>query len=140
MNLQHDVSLQACNTLAVPARARYFVAVHSEDELFEAVQFSAEKGLARLILGGGSNIVLSSDFDGIVIHLCMKGIESQSSAGSITVNVAAGENWDELVQYSLAQGWYGLENLSAIPGNVGAAPIQNIGAYGVELSSVLLSV
>lgn len=141
MNLQHNVPLQDYNTLAVPALARYFVAVHSESELQEAVRFSQEKALARLVLGGGSNIVLASDFDGLVIYLCMKGITLASSgAERIKVGVAAGENWDALVQYSLSQGWYGLENLSAIPGNVGAAPIQNIGAYGVEISSVLGSV
>ena len=141
MNIQQHVSLQAYNTLAVPAQARYFVAVHSESELLEAIHFSEEKSLPRLILGGGSNIVLSSDFDGLVIHLGMKGIASESSgSGWVTVNVSAGENWDELVQYSLDRGWYGLENLSAIPGNVGAAPIQNIGAYGVEVSTVLSSV
>ncbi len=141
MNILQDVSLQAYNTLAAPARARYFVAVSTDAELREAIQFSEDKALARLILGGGSNIVLSSDYNGIVIHLCMKGIESSEvSPDSIQVSVAAGENWDELVQYCLAQHWYGLENLSAIPGNVGAAPIQNIGAYGVEISSVLHSV
>ena len=140
MNLQENVSLQACNTLAVPAYARYFVAVHSEQELAEAVRFSVEKRLARLILGGGSNIVLSSNFDGLVIHLRMTGVEVESLQDRFNVTVSAGENWDELVQYSLTQGWYGLENLSAIPGNVGAAPIQNIGAYGVELSSVLVGV
>ncbi|MFT5605337.1 MAG: UDP-N-acetylmuramate dehydrogenase [Paracoccaceae bacterium] len=141
MNVQQSISLQAYNTLAVPAVARYFVEVHSDAQLREAITFSEDKALARLILGGGSNIVLSSDFDGLVIHLCMQGIESlEVSPGLVQVSVAAGENWDELVRHSLAQGWYGLENLSAIPGNVGAAPIQNIGAYGVEVSSVLDSV
>lgn len=141
MKLERDVSLQQYNTLTVPALARYFVAVHNDNELQEAIRFSEDQALPRLILGGGSNIVLSSDFDGLVIHLCMRGIElGSTSSGRIKIRVAAGENWDQWVQYSLEQGWYGLENLSAIPGNVGAAPIQNIGAYGVEISSVLDSV
>lgn len=141
MNFEQNTSLQPFNTLAVPASARYFVAVRDEGELQDAIRFSNVRTLPRLILGGGSNIVLSDNFDGLVIYLCMKGIEAEAvPAGGMHVCVAAGENWDDLVRHTLAQGWYGLENLSAIPGNVGAAPIQNIGAYGVEISSVLHSV
>lgn len=141
MKPEHRVSLTSFNTLAVPAVARYFVAVTSVEELREAIRFSGAENLPRLIVGGGSNIVLSGDFPGLVIHLQLAGIELLEEGDEhVTIRVAAGENWDALVQYSLAQNWYGLENLSAIPGSVGAAPIQNIGAYGVELSDVLTAV
>lgn len=141
MKVQHAVSLQAFNTLAVPAAARFFVSVSSEAELVEAIDYSKRESLPRLILGGGSNIVLGGDFDGLVIHLNLSGVEVLGEEGeSVRVRVAAGENWDDFVRYSLSRQWYGLENLSAIPGSVGAAPIQNIGAYGVEIGSVLESV
>lgn len=142
MKLQQSVSLQPYNTLAVPAVARFFVAVECRDALCEAIALAKSRNLPWLILGGGSNLVLSGDFDGLVIHLCSRGIEilSEEGDGGITLQVAAGENWDALVQHTLAEGWFGLQNLSAIPGNVGAAPIQNIGAYGVELSEVLEAV
>lgn len=141
MKAQSDVSLQALNTLAVPATARLFTSVNSIAELTEAIDYSQRNSLSRLILGGGSNIVLGDDFDGLVIHLNLRGIELLGAQDdSVRVRVAAGENWDDFVRYSLSQDWYGLENLSAIPGSVGAAPIQNIGAYGVELGSVLESV
>lgn len=142
MKLQQSVSLQSYNTLAVPAAARYFVAVESRDALCEAITLAKSRNLPWLILGGGSNLVLSRDFDGLVIHLCSRGIEilSEEGDGGITLRIAAGENWDALVQYTLAEGWFGLQNLSAIPGQVGAAPIQNIGAYGVELGEVLEAV
>lgn len=141
MKAQHDVSLQALNTLAVPATARLFTSVNSVAELAKAIRYSQREGLPLLILGGGSNIVLGGDFDGLVIHLNLRGIDLIAEADDrIRVRVAAGENWDEFVRYSLSRHWFGLENLSAIPGSVGAAPIQNIGAYGVELGSVLESV
>ena len=141
MTPQSDVSLQALNTLAVPARARYLTPANSIEDLREALAFARERALPSLILGGGSNIVLSGDFDGVVIPLQLRGITCLTEQEDwVELSVAAGENWDDFVRYSLAQGWFGLENLSAIPGNVGAAPIQNIGAYGVELSSVLTSV
>ncbi len=141
MKPQSDVSLQALNTLAVPARARYLIPASSITDLREALAFTRERALPLLILGGGSNIVLSGDFDGVVIALQLRGITCVAEHEDwVELSVAAGENWDDFVRYSLAQGWFGLENLSAIPGSVGAAPIQNIGAYGVELSSVLTSV
>ena len=122
MKLQRDVSLQAHNTLAVPATARWFSSVSSTAELIESIHYSQHESLQRLILGGGSNIVLGGDFDGLVIHLNLRGIELLGEEGeSVRVRVAAGENWDDFVRYSLSRGWYGLENLSAIPGSVGAA-------------------
>ncbi|MDQ2075611.1 UDP-N-acetylmuramate dehydrogenase [Marinimicrobium sp. ABcell2] len=132
-----DVNLEGYNTLAVPARARYFTSLDDERELATAVAFAREKGLPVLALGGGSNIVLRGDYPGLVIHLNWRGREVVNETREhVWLKVAAGENWHQLVEYCLQQEYWGLENLSLIPGSVGAAPIQNIGAYGVELKEV----
>tara|TARA_R110001599_G_scaffold29107_3_gene99915 strand:+ start:19903 stop:20937 length:1035 start_codon:yes stop_codon:yes gene_type:complete len=140
MNIQRDVDLRPYNTLGISASADYFAEVHDLSELNEAIAFSSRRHLRRVFIGGGSNLVLRGDIQGMVIRMAMRGISCEADGDERVVTVAAGENWDELVKYSLAQGWYGLENLISIPGQAGAAPIQNIGAYGVELSSVLDSV
>ncbi|MDO3382706.1 UDP-N-acetylmuramate dehydrogenase [Gilvimarinus algae] len=132
-----EFDLARFNTLASPARARAYMSVASREELVEALQFAREHSLPILPLGGGSNIVLREDFPGLVVHIKMRGIELvHETQEHLWVRAQAGENWHEFVLYCLAMGWYGLENLSLIPGSVGAAPIQNIGAYGVELDSV----
>ncbi len=131
-------NLQKFNTLAVPAVADYFVAVHNDEELCEALAFARAKNLPHLLLGGGSNIVLRSDFPGLVIQLKSQGKELVAEDDNfVWLKVAAGENWHQLVEYTLANAFYGLENLSLIPGSVGAAPIQNIGAYGVEVKDFI---
>jgi len=102
--------------------------------------FAVEAGLPLLVLGEGSNIVLVDDFPGVVLKLAIRGLSIiKESADSVWLEVGAGENWHRLVQWSLSEGYCGLENLSLIPGSVGAAPIQNIGAYGVELKQVFES-
>jgi UDP-N-acetylmuramate dehydrogenase len=129
-------NLQNYNTLASPVCAEFFVAVKNEEELQSALKFAKETSLPLLVLGGGSNIVLHKDFPGLVIHVELRGIELlREDDNFYYVKAAAGENWSNFVDYCLDEG-YGLENLSLIPGNVGAAPIQNIGAYGVELKDV----
>jgi UDP-N-acetylmuramate dehydrogenase len=138
--IQRDIELKPFNTLGLSSRADYFTEVGSIDELSEVLSFSRERRLKPIFLGGGSNIVLPAKLDGLLIRMALRGIRCESSGNERRVTVAAGENWDALVRYTLQQGWYGLENLISIPGSAGAAPIQNIGAYGVELSSVLLSV
>jgi len=131
-------NLQSLNTLAVPAIAHYFVSVANDDELREALAFARTEQLPLMILGGGSNIVLRDDFPGVVIQLRTKGVALVGETDEyVWLKVAAGENWHSFVEYTLAHGFYGLENLSLIPGSVGAAPIQNIGAYGVELKDVV---
>ncbi|WP_373080419.1 UDP-N-acetylmuramate dehydrogenase [Zhongshania sp.] len=140
MDIQRHVDLRPYNTLGISVCADYFIEVASLDALKEAIEFSSRRRLRRVFIGGGSNLVLRGDIQGLVIHMAMRGISCESSGEERLVTAAAGENWDELVKYSLAQGWYGLENLISIPGQAGAAPIQNIGAYGVELASVLDSV
>ncbi len=130
-------NLQKFNTLASPATADFFVGASSEAELLDAIKFARERNLPLLILGGGSNIVLHQDFHGLVIHVRLLGKELvKEDADFYYLRAAAGENWHELVEYCLDNHYWGLENLSLIPGSVGAAPIQNIGAYGVELKDV----
>lgn len=132
--LRYDVSLRNHNTFGVEARAHAYLPVTSASAL-EAVQGDATlMNMPRLILGGGSNILLTRDFPGLVLHMEIKGIEIVGEDEDATyVRAAAGENWHQFVLWTLAHGLGGLENLSLIPGSVGAAPIQNIGAYGIEL-------
>ncbi len=130
-------NLQNYNTLASPVYADFYVSVKNDNELVEAIKFAKEKSLPLLILGGGSNIVLYDNFPGLVIHVQFLGKDiEREDEDHIYVKSAAGENWSDFVNYCLEQQYWGLENLSLIPGNVGAAPIQNIGAYGVELKDV----
>ena len=136
LSLQRNVSLQPFNTLRIDVRADWLA------ELNDVAQCDELPALARnhrlLILGGGSNVVLTADYAGLVLINRLRGIVFLGEdADHVWVQAAAGENWDAFVQHTLEQGWYGLENLSAIPGTVGAAPIQNIGAYGVELKEVV---
>lgn len=129
------------NSLAVDVRARYFVSVQSLEQLQAALAWAEERSVGVLLLGGGSNLVLTADLELLVIHLQLHGIEVLSEDTEFArVEVQAGESWHAFVQWSLAQGFSGLENLSLIPGYVGAAPVQNIGAYGVELKDHLESV
>ena len=139
VSLQKQVSLQAFNTLHLNVCANRFL------ELNDSAMLTELPGLCRsqpwLIIGGGSNLVLAADFPGLVILNRLRGIECLQDTGEpVLVRVSGGENWDALVAYCLERGWYGLENLSAIPGTVGAAPVQNIGAYGVELRDFLENV
>jgi UDP-N-acetylmuramate dehydrogenase len=130
-------NLQKYNTLAVPAVADWYVSASNDIELHEALAYAREQKLPILVLGGGSNLVLRDNFYGLVIHIRSQGKDLvNENEDYVWLQVAAGENWHKLVEYSLAQGFYGLENLALIPGSVGAAPIQNIGAYGVELKDV----
>lgn len=138
--VKEHVSLKSFNTLAIEAHCRYFIAITDSSQLPDAVNFAKEKQLDTLILGGGSNIVLAGDFPGVVIHIDTTGITADQQGDSVLLEVAAGENWHQLVLWSLSQEYFGLENLALIPGTVGAAPIQNIGAYGVELESMVEAV
>ncbi|WP_334186981.1 UDP-N-acetylmuramate dehydrogenase [Noviherbaspirillum sp.] len=132
--LQCDFSLHEHNTFGIRAKANAYIQVTSADILSEIRLDNSLSTLPRLVLGGGSNILLSGDFPGLVLHMCLKGIEIVGrDAQSTYVRAAAGESWHGLVCRTLELGLGGLENLSLIPGSVGAAPIQNIGAYGVEL-------
>lgn len=141
LSIEKAVSLKPYNTLAIDVTARFFVAVQSLEQLKAALAWAEQQQLAVLLLGGGSNLVLTADLNALVIHLQLRGIQLLSEdADFATIEVQAGENWHAFVQWSLAQGFSGLENLSLIPGSVGAAPVQNIGAYGAELKDHLQSV
>ncbi|WP_297762622.1 UDP-N-acetylmuramate dehydrogenase [uncultured Muriicola sp.] len=132
MNIQEHVSLRPYNTFGIDVKARYFAEVTSIAELSWVLQQNSYP--KKLILGGGSNMLLTGDLDSLVILIGLKGKEVVSSDDSHTIiRIMAGENWHDLVLWTLERDLGGLENLSLIPGSVGSAPIQNIGAYGVEL-------
>lgn len=138
---QEQVDLRPYNTLAVAARARYFTSVRIQPQLQAAMRWAMDNDQPWLLLGGGSNLVLAGDVEGLVIHLEMSGRRVVHEDDEyVWLRVQAGENWHQLVRWTLEQGWSGLENLSLIPGTAGAAPVQNIGAYGVELKDVLQQV
>ena len=133
---QADYSLQALNTFGLPALARLYVAAGNDAEVVEALALARQRALPLVALGGGSNVLLGGDLDALVLHLTSHGIRL---LGDDLVEAEAGQSWQALVDWTLHQGLYGLENLSLIPGTVGAAPVQNIGAYGVELADVFHS-
>tara|TARA_Y100001954_G_scaffold239344_1_gene313202 strand:+ start:1023 stop:2033 length:1011 start_codon:yes stop_codon:yes gene_type:complete len=125
-------------TFGVPASCSFFTEVTSDEELSHALDWARENSQPTLLLGGGSNMLFHKDFEGLVIQISHKGIEIINDDGRfIEVVVGAGENWHEFVIHTIDQGWGGIENLSLIPGCVGASPMQNIGAYGVEIIDVL---
>ena len=137
MKIQENISLKPFTTFGIDKKAKFFTTVETLDELKAALLVAKEKQLPVFILGGGSNILLTRDIDGLVIKLEIKGIHLLKEDGDqLWVEVGAGEMWHELVLHSIAQDWAGLENLSLIPGTVGASPMQNIGAYGVEIKDV----
>lgn len=136
LQLRQQFSLKPYNSLALTGCAEYFCTVSNLDELEEALAFARANKLRVTPLGGGSNIVLAGDIAGLVIQVNLKGINGEAQSKGMRVSLGAGENWHQTVLKTLEQGWYGIENLSLIPGLVGAAPIQNIGAYGVELCDV----
>ena len=141
MRILEDHPLDRLNTLGLRARARRYVEARTVDDLREALAFAEAHRLPVLPLGGGSNVVLSRDFPGLVVRIALRGLELlEDTAEHCLLRAAAGEDWHGLVEHCLRNGSFGLENLSLIPGTAGAAPIQNIGAYGVEISERLDSV
>jgi UDP-N-acetylmuramate dehydrogenase len=138
MNIEENISLKPYNTFGIDVRARYFIAVDSVEALQSVLKL--ENYGPKFILGGGSNMLLTRDIEALVVQLNLKGCEILSETGNkVRVRVSAGENWHDFVTWCLSKDYGGIENLSLIPGNVGAAPIQNIGAYGVELKDVFVS-
>lgn len=138
MTIQKNTSLKKYNTFGVDAKAENFVVIKSIEDLREVLNLKAYPD--KFILGGGSNMLLTKDLDALVILIGLKGIEIVKEENShVVINVMAGENWHELVLWTLDNNLGGLENLSLIPGSVGSAPIQNIGAYGVELKDYFIS-
>jgi UDP-N-acetylmuramate dehydrogenase len=135
MNIQENISLKSYNTFAIDARAKYFGSFTNVDQLYELLVHPSAKN--PFVLGGGSNILIRGDMDRMVLKNEVSGIEVvNEDEHHVYVKVGAGQNWHQFVLYCIDRDWPGVENLSLIPGNVGAAPMQNIGAYGVELKEV----
>lgn len=138
MNILANISLKPYNTFGIDALASHFVEISSVDNLRQVLQL--EDYHNKLVLSGGSNMLISQNIDALVLYINMKGIKVLWEDDSqVVIKVMAGENWHQLVQWTLDHNYGGLENLSLIPGNTGTAPIQNIGAYGVELKDVFES-
>ncbi|WP_299285085.1 UDP-N-acetylmuramate dehydrogenase [uncultured Mucilaginibacter sp.] len=136
LQLRENVSLKNFNTFGIDVYARYFVKIAYEDDLKELFLDPKWLQIPRLVLGGGSNVLFTKDFEGLVIRMNIRGIEHRINHEEVYVEAGAGENWNELVNYCVGHNFAGMENLSLIPGSVGASPVQNIGAYGVELKDV----
>jgi len=137
MEIKENHSLKQCNTFHLDIRAKHFVEVNSVNEIENLISDNTIKTLPKLILGGGSNILFTKDFDGVVIKNNLKGIQKvNEDADLIRIKSGSGEIWNDLVMFCVENNYGGIENLSLIPGTVGAAPMQNIGAYGVELKEV----
>lgn len=138
MQIEEYKSLKSFNTFGIDCTARYFVSVETVAELKQVLSKTPSSEL--FILGGGSNMLLTGPLDSLVLHVNLKGIEIlKETEEEVIVKAMAGENWHEFVQYCITKDFGGLENMSLIPGNVGTAPIQNIGAYGVELKDTFVS-
>lgn len=134
LTIQSNVSLKSYNTFGIDVTTRYLVEVDNDQDIQTLFQLPDIQSLPKLILGGGSNLLLTQDFNGLVIKINIKGIETvKEDQDHVWLRVGAGENWHEFVMYCVERGLGGIENLSLIPGTVGAAPMQNIGAYGVEI-------
>lgn len=135
MNIEQHISLKSYNTMGIDVKARAFAAFSNADELSQLL--SRRAGLPLLVLGGGSNILFTKDYDGLVLKNAVKGIDIvKEDPNHVYIQAGAGENWHTFVQHCLQRNLAGVENLSLIPGNVGASPMQNIGAYGVEIKDV----
>lgn len=140
MQIQENISLRPYNTFGIDAKARYFATFDEIDELEELLTSNIQHSTSNMVLGGGSNILFTKDYDGFVLKNKISGIEElHEDSEYVYVRAGAGENWHQFVLHCIQRNWAGLENLSLIPGNVGASPMQNIGAYGVELEDVFYS-
>mgnify|MGYP000433388196 CR=1 FL=1 len=139
LNYRADVSLKPFNTLALTSTAKVFVEVSSEAQLLSALDYAEQNSLEIIVLSGGSNVIFAKDFAGLVIHIAIPGVTIKQHNDEVLVTAGAGENWHQLAMDCLNQDISGLQNLVLIPGCVGAAPIQNIGAYGVELKDIFHS-
>jgi UDP-N-acetylmuramate dehydrogenase len=141
MEFLEHVTLAPYTTFQIGGPARWFAEAASEDDIAAGVAFATERRLPLFILGGGSNLLVSdAGFPGLVLRIALQGITSQQENGRFTVSAAAGEDWDALVAYAVAANAAGVECLSGIPGTVGGTPVQNVGAYGQEVSQTIVTV
>ncbi|RZL46863.1 MAG: UDP-N-acetylmuramate dehydrogenase [Pedobacter sp.] len=137
--IKENVSLQPYNTFGINVKANYFAEAKNEKELKEIFATDIAKNYPLLVLGGGSNMLFTKDFNGLVIKVSISGISYSAQGDEVFVTAGGGVVWNDLVNYCVERGFAGIENLSLIPGTVGASPIQNIGAYGVELKDAFTS-
>ncbi len=138
LHVKENINLKPFNTFSIDAQAKYFCSIESEVQLQELLKTDLFKNERKIFLGGGSNVLFTKDYDGLIIHNAIQGIIKQDETDEgITLQVSSGVNWHQFVLHCVNNNWGGIENLSLIPGTVGAAPIQNIGAYGVEVSEVI---
>ncbi|HTR66479.1 MAG TPA: UDP-N-acetylmuramate dehydrogenase [Terriglobales bacterium] len=141
MLIQENVALAPLTTLGVGGAARYFVAAGNVAEVQEAVRFASSRSLPLFVLGGGSNLVISdAGWPGLVLKIGITGIDQHNDGGSVLFEVGTGEEWDKFVAHAVARDCAGVECLSGIPGSVGGTPVQNVGAYGQEVSETIESV
>ncbi len=144
MKIHQNFDLSALNTLGVPCTAEYYIECSSKEDVLSGLRKAKKEAATWRILAGGSNVVLREILEGYTLNPKLTGIKhldnDKVDSDTVLVRVAAGENWHTFVEHCVNQGWYGLENLAWIPGTVGAAPIQNIGAYGVEIESFIQQV
>ena len=141
MNLCEQVPFAPLTTLGVGGPARYFVEAETESDIREAMQFAVGCGLPLFVLGGGSNLLVAdTGFPGLVLKVRLRGIERVATGAEVTYTVAAGEDWDAFVARAVEDNCAGIECLSGIPGSVGATPVQNVGAYGQEVSETICEV
>ena len=141
MNIRNDYSLLAHNTFGIDARCKTFVEYASEEEACKVAAMQNGQIEPLLIIGGGSNLLLTKDYEGAVVHSAIKGCEVISETDDeVLLRVGSGEVWDDVVAMCVSRGWHGAENLSLIPGEVGASAVQNIGAYGVEAADLIVKV
>ncbi len=138
MNIQQNIPLAPLTTIRVGGPAQEYIACSTQEDVIAALSYAQEKSLPIHILGGGSNTIFSdTGFTGLVIHIQTKGIASQADGNGVLLTAQAGEDWDAVVQYAVAQNLTGLECMSGIPGSCGGTPFQNVGAYGAEVAQVI---
>ena len=136
-----NYSLKNYNSFRVNHKANFFLKIENNKSLINFLSDKKFENEKKLIIGGGSNILFTKNYEGVILYSCIKGIHIlEENDNHIKVKVGSGENWDDFVKFSVSKNWYGIENLSLIPGSVGAVPIQNIGAYGVEVKDYIYDV
>ncbi len=141
IEILEDEPLADLTSFGVGGKARYFARIASEEDASSALSFAAEKGVETIVLGGGSNVLVSDEgFAGLVILNRITGYAVEESGGDVVVSAGGGEDWQDFADLCVAKGWQGVECLAGIPGTVGASPVQNIGAYGQDVSQVILEV
>jgi len=140
MNIIENCSLKNYNTFRIDSKAKYFASINNFNEVKPFIKSEIFQKENKLFLGGGSNLLFLEDYNGLVVHIQIKGMKIvKSSRETVVFDVGAGENWHNFVKLCLNNNYYGLENLALIPGNIGPAPVQNIGAYGVEQKDFFVS-